>query len=201
MADNSNLIAQIIEFVGNLFVNKQIAASVTIPLEKDVPIAEVPSEAPSEVHTVDWTNPAVKISRHFTVKEALWLHQWECMHTPSEEEKKQILNHAQNMDKVGDILGMLIVHCWIRPILNNPASPHHGQDYNALVKGAKNSAHKYGKAVDFNPLVGTCDEGKEILIPKLEELGLRMEDLPPGSNWIHLDCNELAPGGHRLFKP
>jgi hypothetical protein len=147
---------------------------------------------------IDWTDPCAKISNHFSVKEALWLPSWGCMHNPSEAEKEEILRTAAKMDVVREFVGSPInVHCWIRPVLNNPASPYHGQDYNAHVGGAHNSAHKYGKAVDWD-CGRDCDAVRADLEPKLEEWDLRMERMP-GGNWVHLDTN--LPNPNRYFNP
>jgi hypothetical protein len=123
------------------------------------------------------------------------------MHIPSEEEKKNILLHAKNMDTVREFLGApLRVHCWIRPILNCPQSEHNGQDYNALVGGGKISAHKIGLAVDYDAIGLNCDDVRAKLESKLEEFGLRME-INPGSGWVHNDSQQPLPGHKRYFNP
>jgi hypothetical protein len=173
--------------------NGQDEVSVEIPIG-------VPSEAvkPDEPG-IDWTDPSAKISKHFTVKEALWLPSWQVMHIPSEEEKSNILEQAKKMDMVRDFLSVgLNVHCWLRPVLNNPTSLHHGQDYNAFVKGAKNSAHKIGKATDYDAQGLNCDNVRAELEPKLEEFGIRMERLDH-SNWVHNDCAPVI--AKRYFVP
>lgn len=150
---------------------------------------------------IDWTNPAQKISKYFTVKEALYLPSWSILHIPSEEEKLNILKMAEKMDLVREFIGSPVsVHVWIRPgSVNQPSSPRHGQDYNAFIKGAPKSAHKIGSAVDWSVKGTSCDDIRTKLIPKLEEYDLRMEDLK-GSNWVHLDC--VKPFNNvRFFKP
>jgi hypothetical protein len=150
---------------------------------------------------IDWTDPSAKISNHFSVKEALWLPSWGVMHIPSDDEKANILKQAANMDKIRDIVGAPInVHCWIRPILNNPASAHHGQDYNAFVGGAKNSCHKIGLATDYDVTGQNCDDVRALLEPQLDDLGMRMERMP-GGNWVHNDSGVVPPGGHAYFIP
>lgn len=143
--------------------------------------------------SINWSNPKDKISKYFTVGEALYLPQWKCYHLPSEEEKDTILRHAQNMDKVRQELGVpCVVHCWIRPSsLNCPDSPHHGEDYNALVKGAKESRHIKGDATDYHPVGLSCDEARAKLESKLEEFGMRMEKAP-GTNWVHNDSGPVV---------
>lgn len=150
---------------------------------------------------VDWNDPKSKISKYFTVKEALWLPSWQVMHIPSDEEKANILAHAEKMDLVREFLGApMHVHCWIRPVLNNPQSSYHGQDYNQLVHGAKGSVHISGSAVDYDAAGLVCDDVRAKLEPKLEEFGLRMERMP-GSNWVHNDSKEVLPGHDRFFNP
>jgi hypothetical protein len=106
------------------------------------------------------------------------------------------------MDLIREFLGVPIhIHCWIRPILNNPNSEHNGQDYNAFVKGAKNSAHKIGSAVDFNAIGDKCIDtiNKILHNNKLEELDLRMENNGPDPSWVHLDSFPVIT--RRYFNP
>lgn len=174
-----------------LFSKQQVAAPV---LSKVV-------EPTSTQQTVDWSNPTSKISEHFTVKDALWLPSWQVMHIPSEEEKSNILKHAKNMDKIRDFLGTPIrVHCWLRPVLNHPDSPYDGKDYNAFIKGAKNSAHKLGLATDWDAGEKCIDTINKILSnKKLEELNLRMENNGPNPSWVHIDCMPVV--SNRYFIP
>lgn len=142
--------------------------------------------------SVDWSDPKSKISKYFTVGEALYIPQWKCYHIPSEEEKANILRHAQNMDKAHDALGAAcVVHCWIRPkVLNCPTSPNHGGDYNALCGGAKASRHIFGDATDYHSVGMSCDDARARLEPRLEEFGMRMEKAP-GTNWVHNDSGPV----------
>lgn len=131
-------------------------------------------------------------SKYFTWGEALYLPKWDCYHNPSEEEKENIIKTALIMDKVRDFLGCsIIVHIWLRPILNNPNSSHHGEDYNILVGGAPKSAHKVGLAVDYHPTKLSCSEGKAKLMAKLSEFNIRMEK--DTTNWIHNDLYPANP--------
>lgn len=149
---------------------------------------------------LDWSDPDAQMSRHFTVREALWLNKWGRLANErdglSEQVKTQILLLAGKMDLVRGILGLPInVHCWFRPV-----------GYNALVGGAQGSKHLClgpWSAVDFDAclpgsdLEVSCARSRKILEPKLEELGLRMEkhDGP----WIHLDSAPVVYA--RYFKP
>ena len=182
----------VLSFLSNK-VNGETAAEIALP----VGMNSFEPTSPSE--TIDWTNPESKISKHFTVKEALWLPSWQVMHIPSEGEKTNILKQAAKMDLIREFLNVPInIHCWLRPILNNPSSSHHGQDYNALVKGAKNSAHKIGLATDYDAKGLNCDDVRAKLVPKLDEWQIRMEKMP-GGNWVH---NDSAPViASRYFNP
>ena len=170
-----------------------------------------------DLSTVDLTkiDPTWMISRHFSFKEALYLPTWKRMAGPADGLTLDVLARLgwflrEKMDSVRDDYGPLTVvpdHvCW-RP-----------RGYNALVGGAKNSAHmalvdsmglplKPGQmvaAIDFN-VVGFeggagCDKIRARLVPELEKRSLRMEQ-KPGSPWIHLDCAPLLPGHNRYFKP
>jgi Peptidase M15 len=150
----------------------------------------------------NWADPKSLISKYFTVEEALFLPSFKCLHTPSLSEQDNIANLAITMDKVREYLGKPIkVHVWIRPTaVNCPSSTHNGEDYNARIGGAKHSAHISGRAVDWSVPGKSCDEVRNKLISKLQELGLRMEDLP-GSSWVHLDTAPPGPSGHRFFVP
>ena len=131
-------------------------------------------------------------AKHFTLKEAIWLPQWGRIASPSEL-STDVLRNLQDvfarLDSIRELFDRPIsVHCAFRP-----------DAYNRLVKGAKNSAHLYGQAVDFSVQGVPCDTVRKILLPRLDTLGLRMEDLP-GSGWVHIDTRPPGPGG-RFFKP
>lgn len=134
---------------------------------------------------------------HFTHREALWLPQWDRMANEGDGLNEQILANLidlfHRMEKVRAFVNASInVHCAFRPKL-----------YNALVKGAKNSAHLTGQAVDFDVQDVTCTKVKTdiLMANKLEELGLRMENNGESASWVHLDTKPVPEGGHRFFKP
>ena len=146
--------------------------------------------------SIDWTNPNDKISQYFTVREALWLPQWNRLTTEADgltkEIKWNIMEAALLMDIVRAALETpVVVHCWYRPTA-----------YNKLVGGASKSAHTEGKAIDFSITTNDCDyvRDKILKLNLLETYELRMEDLP-GSNWVHLDTRAPGPSGKRFFKP
>lgn len=142
----------------------------------------------------DWTNPKEKVSKYFTVKECLWLPQWNRLANESdglnEEIKANLIKLCMKMDLIREFVGEPInVHVTYRP-----------EAYNALIHGAKGSVHIQGMAMDFDVQGLDCDAARAKLMSKLDELELRMEDLP-GSSWVHLDVSPLKLGGHRFFKP
>lgn len=169
--------------------------------------------------TIDWTNPKAKISKHFTVKEACWLPSWSAMHQPSDQEKVNILKMAETMDKIRELVNAPInIHCWIRPGKANcqvdlakvqwskdPTTKKAQEaavaalDYNTFVKGARASRHRTGEATDWSAVGMKCDDVRDKLKPKLEEFGIRVEDLP-GSSWVHTDIGQPF-NGVRFFKP
>jgi len=184
---------------------------------KNLPEKELKKEVKVEnqIPAINWEDPTQKISKYFTVKEALYLPSWNCYHVPTEEEKTNILFMAKKMDIVREFLNAPInIHCWIRPDKVNcvgfdpktvkadtPAKQAAlaALDYNAFVGGAKASMHRIGSAVDWSAKNIKCDDARTKLIPKLEEYDLRMEDLK-GSNWVHLDCRKPI-NNVRFFKP
>jgi hypothetical protein len=138
-------------------------------------------------------------SKYFQWSEALYLPSWQVYHTPSQVEKDNIIKTAAVMDQIREFFGKPInIHVWCRPILNSPGHPRHGQDYNQFINGAANSAHKVGLAVDFDVKGMSCDDVRAKLLPLLDKLNIRMEDLP-GSSWVHIDLFPVK--SKRYFKP
>jgi uncharacterized protein YcbK (DUF882 family) len=151
--------------------------------------------------TINWNNPQDKISRFFTVKEALWLPNWKILAIPTDSQKEIICKLAEKLDKVRDLLGPCVLHCWLRTndtICLDPKYLH--KNYNLFVGGALGSMHITGGAADFHIPSITCDEARSLLLPKLEEFNIRLEDKPK-SNWLHIDIKEVLPGMKRFFKP
>lgn len=205
--------------------NKATAAVAPKP-EAPKPI-ETPKTAPAPAAQpeIDWSNPKAKISANFTVSEALTLPSWGVMHVPSEEEKKAIIGIAQKVSQAALILEKIIgrkvaisVHAFMRPgKANIPGSKWDGMDYNRYIyetqvwknltpeekakKRVPNSPHRTGHAIDFH-IIGfegkeKCLQIRNMLLPHLESLGLRMEKMDGG--WIHLD--DLPVVNARYFNP
>lgn len=153
---------------------------------------------------IDWNDPKAKISKYFTVGEALYLPSWGVYHNPSEEEKQSIIETAKKMDQIRDFIGYAIkVHCWIRPTkVNCQENQYLGQDYNKFVGGATKSAHIEGKAVDWSaigyPSTSFCDELREKLLPQLQVFDIRMEN--HSGPWLHIDIRPPV-NNNRYFKP
>ena len=162
------------------------------------------SKGKKEKIMVNWDNPKSKISKYFTVHEATFLPSWRVYHTPSTKEKEEIIKLAKIMDIVRERIGKpIIVHVWIRPkSVNCPNSDKHGQDYNLFI-GSKStkSGHIFGQAIDFHVTgfsgPSGCNEIRQKILPWLEELNLRMEDINGG--WVHIDTKPV--GFKRFFKP
>lgn len=176
-------------------------------------------------NTIDWSNPKSKITPRFSVGEALTLQSWSVMHVPTEDEKAAIIGIAEKVSKAADILEGIIgrkvlinVHAFMRPEKANiPGSKWDGMDYNRYIyetqvwkdltpeekakKTVPKSPHRTGHAIDFH-IIGfegkeKCAQIRAMLLPHLEALGLRMEDLD--GTWIHLD--DLPVVNKRFFKP
>jgi len=150
--------------------------------------------------SIDWNNPKSLISKHFTVKDALYLPSWEIYHSPSKEEKDNILKTVEKMELIREVLGKpIIVNCWIRPnYVNCPKSTYHGKSYNAMVGGAPKSAHIFGLAVDFRVISMTASEARTLLVTELERLGIRMEN--HSGSWTHIDLYPPV-NKNRFFRP
>lgn len=149
----------------------------------------------------DWMNPKARISPNFTVGEALLLPKWGVHHIPNPAQTANIVRTTALLERIRAFLGgkAITVTSWIRPgVANVPGHSKHGQDYNALIGGAKSSAHREGLAVDFRVAGMTCDEVRAALKPKLEEWNFRMENLPE-SSWVHVDL--FSPRPNRFFRP
>jgi len=153
---------------------------------------------------VDWEDKNYKIVPHFRIHELLWLPSWRVYHIPSEEEKIELIKTAEAMEKIRIFLDMPIsIHCWIRPVKTNaPGTKWHKKNYNKFIGSkSKQSAHIYGKAVDFH-VHGhqgpeECAKIRRKLFPKLEEWNIRMENIYGG--WIHIDRNPV--GINRFYIP
>lgn len=152
--------------------------------------------------TIDWKTPGAKISKHFTVHEAIYLHRWSRLADErdglNDHVKECIVRFAAKADLVRDFLGLQMrVHRWFSP-----------KGYNAIVGGAKGSKHMSlgdHSAMDFDCLIegaesqgDACDIIRASLEPKLEEMVIRLEK-NPGASWVHIDDGEVV--FFRYFRP
>ena len=149
---------------------------------------------------INWDDPEAKVSRHFTVRDAIWLPQWNRYAVEADgldgHAKLALERIFDRLDLVRDLLGVpLVIHCAFRPL-----------KYNQLVRGSATSAHVarmwqggHIAAVDFSPQGMSCDAARELIEPELAPINIRMENLP-GSDWIHIDNRPHGPSG-RYFAP
>lgn len=158
------------------------------------------------MRAIDWTDPRCSISKFFSVREALWLPTWNKLASAGDglnkEAEDALVFLFEKMDVVREFIGIpIFVHVAYRPVA-----------YNTEIGGAKDSAHiaRAGNiaAVDWSSVVVSdmspgenCDTLRQAIEPMLEQWGLRCEENPPGSPWIHLDTMPVPEGGHRVFLP
>ena len=127
---------------------------------------------------------------NFKWKEVLWLNQWQVYVFPSVPIEDNLAHTMAKMQKIRKILGNYPITI---------TSAYRPATYNRAIGGAKQSAHMKGRACDFQVHgYDECDTVRGILYPYLEQLDIRMEDLP-GANWVHIDTMPVIH--KRFFKP
>lgn len=115
-------------------------------------------------------------SRYFAWCEALWLPTMQSYAAPTMAQMEAIKRQAAALDNVRDFFGRPInVHVWLRP-----------PTYNALVKGAPQSAHLFGLATDFDIIGLDCEEVKTTLQQKGASLYPGRGEIN-SKGWVHLD--------------
>ncbi len=143
--------------------------------------------------------PTDMISTYFSWKEALYLPRWFRMGNAQDGLTDEVMANLtflfKKMDAVRDFFERgIVVHCAWRP-----------EAYNKIVGGAAGSAHMAldpnVAACDFHVSGVWCSDAQTKLMPKLDDLEMRMEDNGPQPGWIHLDTRPLIPGHSRFFKP
>jgi hypothetical protein len=155
---------------------------------------------------IDWTNPSARIAKYFTVKDALWLREWNRLATAqdglNDTVKKNLVDVFAKMDLIREFLGV--------PVFIKSA--YRPSAYNVAIGGATFSAHMANvefAAVDFwcdedgdgDKDGDDCDLIKEKLRPKLAEWNIRMEINGKGARWVHIDTKPVPASGHREFNP
>ena len=176
---------------------KMDPVEVSVETEIGKPEVAVKANSPTPPgDAVDWINESQKVSKYFTVKDLVYLPTWKRLANASDgldlDIQTNLIKLAQKMDTVREYFGKpVITHVSYRPT-----------EYNKAIGGALHSQHSLGAAMDFHIEGLTCDEVREELVNKglLETWGMRCEKAP-GTNWVHLDFKELAPGGNRYFIP
>lgn len=136
----------------------------------------------------DWTNPNDSVTEHFTVNDALMLHEWGRLGTEADGANLDTLQTLCNkLEEVRALLGCpMNVHCCFR-----------SKEYNIeqkilLPTGA--DVHSMSLACDFdcNDTM-TIQAVKDLLLPRLEDIGIRMEF---GTySWVHVDLRAPGPSG------
>lgn len=206
--DEQSFWASIGKFLFQLFINKEnekkdvlapTELSVSIPIDGEV--VKKPEEKPAAPNmeylpetAIDWESPTCNITQHFLVGDAITLHSWNRLANESDgltdDGKAKLVTLCNKMEEIRKILGCPVnVHCMYR-----------SADYNKLIGANLTDPHNRFMACDFdcNPYI-TCDGVKERLLPKLEELGIRMENNGDGASWIHVDL--CAVIHNRYFIP
>ena len=146
---------------------------------------------------INWSDTKCEITPHFCVKDAVWLPRYNRLATPADgltlEKQANLIMLLHQMEVVRAFLGD-------KPI--NGHVTYRPKEYNVLVGGAKNSAHIYGMAMDFNVIGMSCDDARKLIVPKLTVWRMRCEDVP-GSTWVHLDQRTPTNNddARRFFKP
>jgi hypothetical protein len=138
---------------------------------------------------IDWTNAQSQVTDHFTVGDALTLHQWNRLATEADgADFDALVTLCQKMEEIRTFLGCPInVHCMYR----SPA-------YNQLIGAPTNDVHSQSLAADLDCNGSfTIDELHSKLEPVLEQYGVRMER--GTTSWIHLDLHPV--GNARYFNP
>lgn len=140
-----------------------------------------------------------QISKYFTWHEALYLPRWDRLANEAdgltEEIKSNLINLFYKMDDVRVWSGApIVVHEAYRP-----------PEYNSLIKGARQSQHLLGNAVDFHSEAIGIENFKIKVMAEIEQKNMldiwkmRMERNTIG--WIHLDQMEIIHGQARYFFP
>lgn len=197
------MLKMLLSFLTMFFRAQSVNASAQASQPSEKPTTPAPPQNPpknlpsneTKVEPIDWTNPSSKVGKYFTVKDALWLTSWNRMANEqdglTQEIKDNLVELFKKMDAIRDFFNApVLVHVTYRP-----------EEYNKLIGGAKNSAHKVGKACDFHIKDLDCDAARDkiILAGMLDRLNLRMENKAK-SNWVHLDLYPPSvSGGKRFF--
>ena len=142
---------------------------------------------------IDWKNEKDAVSAHFSVRDMIWLPSWGRLANESDglddTIKANLIELANKMETVRQLTGNRLIRSHVA---------YRSPQYNAQIGGAPHSAHRDGRAMDFDVVGLSCDDARAIIVPALGMLKMRCED-NPGSLWVHLGHDfERQP---TYFKP
>lgn len=145
------------------------------------------------MNQIDWTNKASQVTDHFTVGDALMLHNWNRLATEDDgADFDKLTALCQIMEQVRGVLGCpLLIHCMFRSTTYNLEQ--------GILKPTGADVHSFSEACDFDCGSNlSIQQVKNLLEPQLDSLGIRMEK--GTSSWVHIDVHAVGPSG-RYFTP
>lgn len=122
-------------------------------------------------------------------EDALLHRQWKCSVFPTNEQYSNIIKMARILEWVENRVKQPLT---ITDFLRVNA-------YNSLVGGSPNSSHIQGQAVDFVVFGRPSPDIRQLLLPELDRLQIRMEN--KDTPHVHIDCKPVQAGGSRYFIP
>jgi len=127
----------------------------------------------------------------FTWKDALYLREWGWSCYPNDQQIVNIMLCAGRLELISKYFfnAEIEIVSWLRP-----------PQYNAAIKGARQSAHIEGAAVDFRIKGAEQYVIRDRLKSELVRLDIRVEQLAQGADWVHFDLRK-PENGVRYFKP
>lgn len=152
----------------------------------DVPLFLVPN---------DFFNPVILSNKientRFTWGRALYLQRWNIHVFPPSSVRKNIELVALKLERIcQDFNKNAFITSWYRP-----------ESYNTIIGGSQQSMHMHGGAIDFYLEGESPNRTRELLVPKLEEYQIRLENRP-NSSWCHIDIKNISETfGSRYFLP
>lgn len=182
-----NLLNNLLQLLVGLF-SKDKGASVQISVDLPAPTAPIKENKMTEQPQIDWADGACRVTPNFTVAECLTLHAWNRLGTELDGANfEKLITLCQKMEEIRAILGCGInVHCTYR------SSQYNIEQKILLPTGM--DVHAMSLAMDWDADEKyTIQEVKDILEPKLEELGIRMER--GTDSWIHTDLHQPGASG------
>ena len=180
----------LLELVLGLLTKKEV--EVSIPIETPAVEAEFEPKKQPSPSDIDWTNPNWHVTEHFLVKDCLMLHSWNRLGTELDGANfEKLITLCNKMEEIRGILGCSInVHCMYR------SSKYNIEQKILLPTGM--DVHAMSLACDFDCNGKyTIQEVKDILVPRLEGLGIRIEF--GTTTWVHVDLHSVGPSG-RYFR-